>query len=135
MQIQQQLGKTARDLSINRSSKLETISSVDGTNNVSGAVTLDNNSVTGKVLTGLTSPSASSVLATDTIVEGFGKLQSQVNGLAGGLRFIGSWDADSNSPVLSDGGGEAANGTTTSTTANKLVDSSASFTSTVNSRR
>ncbi len=122
--------ETARDLSLTGQAT-GTISSVDGTNNVSGAVTLDNNSVTGKVLTGLTSPSASSVLATDTIVEGIGKLQSQVNGLAGGLRFIGSWDADTNSPVLSDGGGEAANGTTTSTTANKLVDSSASFTTTV----
>ena len=122
--------ETARDLSLTGQAT-GTISSVDGTNNVSGTVTLDNNSVTGKVLTGLTSPSASSVLATDTIVEGFGKLQSQVNGLAGGLRFMGSWDADTNSPVLSSGGGEAANGTTTSTTANKLVDSSASFTSTV----
>jgi len=122
--------ETARDLSLTGQAT-GTISSVDGTNNVSGAVTLDNNSVTGKVLTGLTSPSASSVLATDTIVEGFGKLQSQVNGLAGGLRFMGSWDADTNSPVLSSGGGEAANGTTTATTANKLVDSSASFTSTV----
>jgi len=122
--------ETARDLSLTGQAT-GTISSVDGTGNVSGALTLDNNSVTGKVLTGLTSPSASSVLATDTIVEGFGKLQSQVNGLAGGLRFMGSWDADTNSPVLSSGGGEAANGTTTSTTANKLVDSSASFTSTV----
>ena len=122
--------ETARDLSLTGQAT-GTISSVDGTGNVSGAVTLDNNSVTSKVLTGLTSPSASSVLATDTIVEGFGKLQSQVNGLAGGLRFMGSWDADTNSPVLSSGGGEAANGTTTATTANKLVDSSASFTSTV----
>ena len=122
--------ETARDLSLTGQAT-GTISSVDGTGNVSGAVTLDNNSVTGKVLTGLTSPSASSVLATDTIVEGFGKLQSQVNGLAGGLRFMGSWDADTNSPVLGSGGGEAANGTTTATTANKLVDSSASFTSTV----
>ena len=44
---------------------------------------------------------------------------------------MGSWDADTNSPVLSAGGGEAANGTTTSTSANKLVDSTAFFTSTV----
>ena len=57
------------------------LASVDGTNNVSGAVTLDNNSVTAKVLTGLPSPSASSVLATDSIVDGIGKLQSQINGL------------------------------------------------------
>ena len=122
--------ETARDLSLTGQAT-GTISSVDGTGNVSGAVTLDNNSVTAKVLTGLPSPSASSVLATDSIVDGIGKLQSQINGLAGGLRFIGSWDADTNSPVLSDGGGEATNGTTTSTSANKLVDSTANFTSTV----
>jgi len=122
--------QTARDLSLTGQAT-GTISSVDGSGNVSGAVTLDNNSVTAKVLTGLTSPSASSVLATDTILEGFGKVQSQINGLAGGLRFMGDWNATTNSPVLSSGGGEAANGTTTSTTANKLVDSSASFTSTV----
>ena len=122
--------QTARDLSLTGQAT-GTISSVDGSANVSGAVTLDNNSVTAKVLTGLTSPSASSVLATDTILEGFGKVQSQINGLAGGLRFMGDWNATTNSPVLSSGGGEAANGTTTSTTANKLVDSSASFTSTV----
>jgi hypothetical protein len=59
--------ETARDLSITGQA-IGTISSVDGTNNVSGAVTLDNNSVTAKVLTGLTSPSASSVLASDTIL-------------------------------------------------------------------
>ena len=122
--------QTARDLSVSGEAT-GTISSVDGTSNVSGALTLDNNSVTGKVLTGLTSPSASSVLATDTIVEGFGKLQSQVNGLANGLRFIGSWDADTNSPVLSDGGGESASGTTTGVATNKLIDSNASFTSAV----
>jgi hypothetical protein len=122
--------QTARDLSVSGEAT-GTISSVDGTSNVSGALTLDNNSVTGKVLTGLTSPSASSVLATDTIVEGFGKLQSQVNGLANGLRFIGSWDADLNSPLLSDGGGESASGTTTGVATNKLIDSNASFTSAV----
>ena len=33
---------------------------------------------------------------------------------------MGSWDADSNSPVLGSGGGEAAAGTTTGTSANKL---------------
>ncbi len=122
--------ETARDLSLTGQAT-GTITSVDGTGNVSGAVTLDNNSVTSKVLTGLTSPSASSVLATDTIVEGFGKLQSQVNGLAGGLRFMGSWDASSNSPVLGSGGGEAAAGTTTGVQTNKLIDSTKTFTSSV----
>ena len=122
--------ETARDLSLTGQATA-TLSNVDGALAVSGAVTLDNNSVTAKVLTGLPTPAAASVLATDSIVEGIGKLQSQINGLAGGLRFMGSWDADTNSPVLSSGGGEATNGTTTSTSTNKLIDSAANFTATV----
>ena len=122
--------ETARDLSVTGQASA-TITGVDGTSNVSAAITLDNNSVTSKVLTGLPTPAASSVLATDSIVQGIGKLQSQINGLAGGLRFMGSWDATNNNPSLSSGGGEATSGTTTSTTANKLVDSTASFLTTV----
>ncbi len=122
--------ETARDLSVTGQASA-TITGVDGTSNVSASITLDNNSVTSKVLTGLPTPAASSVLATDSIVQGIGKLQSQINGLAGGLRFMGSWDATNNNPSLSSGGGEATSGTTTSTTANKLVDSSASFLTTV----
>jgi hypothetical protein len=122
--------QTARDLSLTGQATA-TLSNVDGALAVSGAVTLDNNSVTAKVLTGLPTPAAASVLATDSIVEGIGKLQSQINGLANGLQFQGSWDADTNSPVLSSGGGEATNGTTTSTSASKLVDSAANFTATV----
>jgi len=115
---------TPRDLSLTGQATA-TLSGVNGTLNVSAAITLDNNSVTAKVLTGLPSPSAASVLATDTIVQGIGKLQSQINGLAGGLRFMGSWDVPANDPVIISGGGEADSGTTTSTTANKLVDNTA----------
>ena len=119
--------ETARDLSLTGQATA-TLSNVDGALAVSGAVTLDNNSVTGKVLTGLPTPAAASVLPTDSILEGFGKMQSQINGLAGGLRFMGSWNATTNTPTLASGGGEAASGTTTSTTASKLVDSTANFT-------
>jgi hypothetical protein len=122
--------QTARNLSVTGEAT-GIISNIDGTSNESGAITLDNNSVTGKVLTGLPTPSASSVLATDSIVEGIGKLQSQINGLAGGLRFMGSWDATANSPVLGSGGGEAAAGTTTSAAANKLIQTGQTFLSTV----
>ena len=44
---------------------------------------------------------------------------------------MGSWDASTNSPVLGSGGGEAAAGTTTGVQANKLIDSTQNFTSTV----
>ena len=122
--------ETARSLSVTGEAT-GILLNVNGTQPVSGAVTLDNNSVTAKVLTGLPTPASATVLATDSILDGIGKLQSQINGLANGLQFQGAWNATSNSPVLSSGGGEAANGITTATTANKLVDSLANFTSTV----
>ena len=114
--------QTARDISLTGQATA-TISSFDGSSNVSGAVTLDNNSVTGKVLTGLASPTASNILASDSILQAFGKAQSQINTLAGGLRFMGTWNASTNSPTLASGGGEADSGTTTGTATNKLIQS------------
>ena len=122
--------ETARDLSLTGQATA-TLSNVDGALAVSGAVTLDNNSVTGKVLTGLPTPAALTVSPTDSILEGIGKLQSQINGLANGLQFQGSWDATNNTPVLGSGGGEANSGTTTSTATNKLIQTGQNFTSTV----
>ena len=122
--------QNARDISLTGEAS-GTISSFNGSANVSGAVTLDNDSVTGKVLTGLASPTATNILASDSILQAFGKTQSQLNTLAGGLRFMGTWNATTNTPTLTSGGGESASGTTTGTTANKLVDSSGGFTSAV----
>ena len=116
--------QTARNLSLTGQAT-GILSNVDGTLSVSGAVTLDNNSVTAKKLTGLPTPAALTVFATDSILEGIGKLQSQINGLANGLQFQGTWDVPSNDPVLASGGGEADSGTTTATTANKLIDTTA----------
>ena len=120
--------QTARDISLTGEAS-GTISSFNGSANVSGAVALDNDSVTAKVLTGLASPTATNILASDSILQAFGKTQSQLNTLAGGLRFMGTWNASTNDPTLASGGGESASGTTTGTTANKLVDSGGGFTS------
>ena len=122
--------QTARDISLTGQATA-TISSFNGSANVSGAVTLDNDSVTGKVLTGLASPTASNILASDSILQAFGKAQSQINTLAGGLRFMGTWNANTNSPTLASGGGEADSGTTTGTATNKLIQSGQNFTSSV----
>jgi hypothetical protein len=119
--------QNARDISLTGEAS-GTISSFNGSANVSGAVTLNNDSVTGKVLTGLASPTATNILASDSILQAFGKTQSQLNTLAGGLRFMGTWNATTNTPTLASGGGETASGTTTGTTANKLVDSGGGFT-------
>lgn len=66
--------------------------------------TISNSAVTGKVLTGL-SVTGSSILASDTILEAFGKLQGQVNGLVGGLMYEGTWDASTNTPTITSGVG------------------------------
>ena len=92
---------TSYDLSADRS--WTTITSLTGEATASGtgavAVTLTNSAVIGKVLTGL-NVTGGSVVATDTILQGFGKLQNQVNGLIGGVMYQGTWDASTNTPAL-----------------------------------
>jgi hypothetical protein len=51
------------------------------------------------ILTGL-SVSGSAVIATDTILQAVGKLQNQINGLAGGVEYQGTWNASTNTPTL-----------------------------------
>jgi predicted heme/steroid binding protein len=79
------------------------ITSLTGEATASGpgaaSVTLSNSAVTGKVLTGL-SVSGSAVVATDSILTAFGKLQGQVNALVGGLQYQGTWNASTNSPTI-----------------------------------
>ena len=103
---------------------------------------LINTTVTSKTLQGLPTPAAATVVASDTILEGFGKLQSQINGIADGLQFQGTWNASMDTggtdntpggtPNLVSGGGEASSGTTDATTANELVDSTKNFTTAPN---
>lgn len=68
------------------------------------SVTLTNSAVIGKVLTGLTVTSGS-VVATDSILQAFGKVQGQINALAGGLIFQGTWNANTNTPTITSGVG------------------------------
>ncbi len=68
------------------------------------AATLSNAAVIGKVLTGL-SVVNSTIAATDTIVDAFGKLQGQINGLVGGLQYQGTWNAATNTPTITSGVG------------------------------
>ena len=123
--------ETARNLSVSGEAT-GTISNVDGSVAVSGAVTLTNSAVVGKVLTGLPTPAAGNIQAADTILEAFGKVQSQINSISSGLIFKGSWDAATNTPTLISGGGEVDSGTTDgATTAFKLIDSSQNFNTSV----
>ena len=71
-----------------------------------GSVTalISDTTVTGKVLTGV-NITGGTIAATDTILEGFGKIQNQINGLVGGTTYQGMWNANTNSPTLSSGTG------------------------------
>jgi hypothetical protein len=77
-----------------------------GTGPGATAVTLNNASVTGKILTGI-NITGGTVVATDSILIGFGKLQNQVNGLVGGSTYQGTWNANTNTPTLTSSVGTA----------------------------
>jgi predicted heme/steroid binding protein len=68
------------------------------------AITLSTPAVTGKLLTGV-NITGGSVVATDTILEAFGKVQNQINGLVGGSIYKGTWNASTNTPTLTSGVG------------------------------
>ena len=68
------------------------------------AVTLSTPAVTGKLLTGV-NITGGTVVATDTILQGFGKLQNQINSLIGGSIYQGTWNAATNTPTLTSGVG------------------------------
>lgn len=65
----------------------------------SAAVTLSNPAVTGKLLTGV-NITGGTVLATDSMLTAFGKLQNQINSLIGGSIYQGVWNASTNTPTL-----------------------------------
>ncbi len=68
------------------------------------SVTLNNASVTAKVLTGV-NITGGSISASDSILTAFGKLQNQINGLIGSSVYQGTWNAATNTPALASGVG------------------------------
>lgn len=80
------------------------ITSLTGEASASGpgaaSITLSTTAVTGKVLTGLSTITGSSISSTDSILSAFGKIQNQINALVGGNIYKGTWNASTNSPTL-----------------------------------
>jgi hypothetical protein len=60
--------------------------------------------VLGTALTGL-NITGGAVTAADTILQAFGKVQNQINGVLGGAIYQGVWNANTNSPALASGVG------------------------------
>jgi len=65
----------------------------------SATATVSNAAVIGKVLTGF-NPTAGTINASDSILTAFGKTQSQINALVGGVQYQGVWNASTNTPTL-----------------------------------
>lgn len=63
------------------------------------SATLNNASVTGKILSGV-NITGGTILDTDTMLTAFGKLQNQINSLIGGSIYQGVWNANTNTPTL-----------------------------------
>ena len=61
--------------------------------NISLVSVLPSSTVTSKLLTGVSFSTGTAVVATDTILEGVGKLQKQITDLPAGLDYVGTWDA------------------------------------------
>ena len=63
-----------------------------------------NSAVLAKLLTGL-NITGSSLASTDTLLQAFGKIQNQLNGVLGGAIYHGTYNATTNIPTLVDGTG------------------------------
>jgi hypothetical protein len=84
------------------STYLTTISGITAGGELSGTYvnpSLVNSAVIGKVLTGV-NITGGTVVATDSILTAFGKVQNQINGLIGGSIYKGTWNASTNTPTL-----------------------------------
>ena len=76
------------------------------------------------ITTAVTKPNATD----DDTVATTAFVVNKIAELPAGLIFLGTWNAATNTPTLASGGGERSEGTTTTLTANKLIDSAATFT-------
>jgi hypothetical protein len=89
-------------ISYDSSTYLTTISGITAGGELSGTYanpSLVNSAVIGKVLTGV-NITGGTISATDSILIAFGKVQNQINGLIGGSTYQGTWNALTNTPLL-----------------------------------
>lgn len=72
---------------------------VEGSNLYHTNARVISSTITGVSITG------GSISGTDTVLQAFGKLQNQINGVLGGAIYQGIWNATTNSPTLASGSG------------------------------
>lgn len=73
------------------------------------------------VLTGL-NVTGGTITSSDTLLQAFGKAQNQINGLVGGVTYMGTWNASTNSPSISSGTGTKGHYYVVSTPGSTAID-------------
>ena len=94
---------TAGVISYDTNTYLTTIAGISAGGELSGTYTnpsLLNSAVIGKVLTGLNLSTGGSILATDSILVAFGRVQNSLSALLGGAIYKGVWNASTNTPTI-----------------------------------
>ena len=71
--------------------------------------TILNSAVLAKVLTGLNLTGGGTIVATDSMLQAFGKVQNQLSALLGGVMYQGVWNASTNTPSLTSSIGTKGN--------------------------
>lgn len=85
-------------------------------------IILSEAAILAKKLTGLSTATGGSIVAADTIIGAFGKIQSQLNSLQGSLIYKGTWNASTNTPTITSGVGTKGNYYIVSTAGTTNID-------------
>lgn len=80
--------------------QLSTTYVLEGTN-----LYFTNARVRSTALTGLSTTTSGAIVASDTVLQAFGKIQAQINALSGSANFQGTWNANTNTPTITSGTG------------------------------
>ena len=61
------------------------------------------------ILAGLNLTGGGTITSSDSILQAFGKIQNQISALVGGVMYMGTWNASTNSPTLTSSTGSKGN--------------------------
>ena len=114
-------------IQVNKNIELQGLTATSGTFSSTVTAPTFSGDLNGTINTATTAVTQANAIDNTTVAT-TAYVVNKIAELPAGLNFLGTWNADTNTPTLASGGGERSEGTTTTLTANKLIDSSATFT-------